>query len=78
MDCVINPAAYFAERLHKAIAGGGTDDETLIRIIVSRSEVDLGSIKREYERMYEKTLESAVKVGAAPRSRRCRYSALSI
>lgn len=66
MECVQNPAAYFAARLHKAIAGAGTDDETLIRIIVSRSEIDLGDIKREYERMYEKTLESAVKVRACP------------
>ncbi|KDR16053.1 annexin B10 isoform X1 [Zootermopsis nevadensis] len=61
VECVQSPPAFFAKRLHKAMAGGGTEDVDLIRIIVSRSEIDLESIKQEYERLYDKTLESAVR-----------------
>ncbi|KAH8421409.1 hypothetical protein KR009_006330, partial [Drosophila setifemur] len=62
VECVQSPAAFFANRLYKAMNGAGTDDATLIRIIVSRSEIDLETIKQEFERIYNRTLLSAVVV----------------
>jgi len=47
--------------------GAGTDDATLIRIIVSRSEIDLETIKQEFERIYNRTLHSAVVVSGSRR-----------
>lgn len=61
VECVQSPPGFFARRLFKAMDGMGTDDTTLIRIIVSRSEIDLGNVKREFERLYDRTLLSAVK-----------------
>lgn len=61
VECVQSQAAFFATRLFKAMDGMGTDDRTLIRIIVSRSEIDLENIKDEFERIYNRTLLSAVK-----------------
>ncbi|XP_073956401.1 annexin B10 isoform X5 [Choristoneura fumiferana] len=63
VECVENAPAWFAQRLRAAVEGAGTDDAALIRIIASRAEIDLGSIKREYERIYDKTLESDIKQG---------------
>ena len=41
VQCSRNPAEYFADRLWKSMKGAGTDDATLVRIVVSRSEVSV-------------------------------------
>ena len=38
------------------IQGGGTDDQTLIRVIISRSEIDLAAIREAFEATYGKPL----------------------
>ncbi|XP_062330784.1 annexin A11b isoform X1 [Osmerus eperlanus] len=56
VKCIRNTPAYFAERLHKAMQGAGTMDRTLIRIMVSRSEVDMLDIRQVYVQTYGKSL----------------------
>uniref|UniRef100_A0A671YT99 Annexin n=1 Tax=Sparus aurata TaxID=8175 RepID=A0A671YT99_SPAAU len=42
-------------------SGAGTDDETLIRVMVSRSEVDMMDIRAEFRRMFPSSLFSMIK-----------------
>ena len=53
---------FFAESLHNSMKGLGTDDATLLRIIVSRCDIDLEAIKTEYERLYGCCLQEDVRV----------------
>lgn len=61
VECVQMAPHFFAKRLHKAMEGVGTDDASLVRIIISRAEIDLQNIKDEFEQMYNKSLHSVVK-----------------
>ncbi|KAK4484102.1 hypothetical protein RD792_011322, partial [Penstemon davidsonii] len=60
LRCAENPGKYFAKVLHKAMKGIGTDDSTLTRVIVTRSEIDMQYIKAEYQKNYGKTLNDAI------------------
>ncbi|CAL8320925.1 unnamed protein product [Lota lota] len=60
VKCAWSKPAFFAEKLHKAMAGLGTCENTLIRVLVSRSEVDLKKIIAEFKLMYGKTLQQCI------------------
>jgi hypothetical protein len=55
------PSEYFATRVHDAVKGLGTKDHLLIRVIVSRSEIDLPQIKQYYRQLFGKDLYEDVK-----------------
>ncbi|XP_072045541.1 annexin A13-like [Amphiura filiformis] len=54
-------AVYFADKLHEAMSGMGTDDETLQRIIITHCEVDMLEIKEAYRNKYSKTLGNMIR-----------------
>nr|CAI9706577.1 unnamed protein product [Rangifer tarandus platyrhynchus] len=61
VKCMRNKSAYFAERLYKSMKGLGTDDDTLIRVMVSRAEIDMLDIRANFKRLYGKSLYSFIK-----------------
>ncbi|KAJ8011154.1 hypothetical protein DPEC_G00055230 [Dallia pectoralis] len=58
--CAKNPQLFFARRLNAAMKGAGTDEDTLIRVIVGRSEFDLETIKEMYLEKYDVPLKDAL------------------
>jgi len=57
----LSPSEYFATRIHDAIKGWGTKDHLLIRILVSRDEIDMTQIKQYYKQTYGKDMVTDVK-----------------
>lgn len=62
VKCVKNRAGFFAEQLYKSMKGMGTQDRRLIRLVVTRSEVDMREIKQAFLEQYNKTLEDFITV----------------
>ncbi|KAK3592742.1 hypothetical protein CHS0354_016498 [Potamilus streckersoni] len=58
--CVRNKFAHFARQLQKTMKGLGTDDDTLIRVVVSRCEIDMVQIKEEFQKLTSQTLEQFI------------------
>ncbi|MEE6459377.1 hypothetical protein FKM82_000613 [Ascaphus truei] len=60
VKCSGSRPAYFAEKFYLAMKGSGTRHKALIRLLVSRSEIDLKEIKAHYKRLYGKSLRQAI------------------
>ncbi|XP_031799386.1 annexin A3 [Sarcophilus harrisii] len=67
VNCVKNTAAFFAEKLYKALKATETDKWALDRIIVSRSENDLLDIQAAYKKQYGSSLHSDIKSNVSGR-----------
>ena len=59
--CSINPPEWFATRVRNSLEGAGTKDKQLIRIIVSRAEIDLRQIKQAYYKLYGRDMVTDIR-----------------
>ena len=57
---LLSPSEFFSDRIHKAIKSFLTKDNTLIRVLVSRDEVDIERIKKYYKQKYKEDLYTTV------------------
>jgi hypothetical protein len=61
VESIRDRGVYFAKQIQNATKGVGTKEKDLIRIIVSRCEVDMGDIKSDYKRLFGKSLYDELK-----------------
>ena len=55
------PSEYFATRVHDAIKGIGTKDHLLMRVLITRDEIDMPQIKECYKKLYGVSMIDAIK-----------------
>jgi len=58
---MMDPITYYSEVLFHSMKGIGTDDERLIRTVLSRCEIDLQTVKERFEKLHQRTLDKAIK-----------------
>ena len=58
---LLSPSEYFAELVRDAVKGLGTKDTTLLRIMVTRDEIDMPQIKQFYRQKYDKDMVEDIK-----------------
>ena len=57
----LSPSEYFATRVKEAIKGFGTSDHLLMRVLITRDEIDLPQIKQYFKQLYGKDMVEAIK-----------------
>nr|XP_020450804.1 annexin A5-like [Monopterus albus]XP_020450813.1 annexin A5-like [Monopterus albus] len=60
VKCARSIPGFFAESLYKSMRRAGTDDDTLMRIMVSRSEVDMLDIRAIFKKKYGASLYTTI------------------
>ncbi|XP_041977140.1 annexin B9-like isoform X2 [Aricia agestis] len=75
---VRNKPLFFAERLHKSMKGLGTNDRQLIRVMVTRCELDLGDIADTFQAKYGETLQSWIEGDCSGHYKKCLLGLLGL
>ncbi|KAL3825649.1 hypothetical protein ACJIZ3_021678 [Penstemon smallii] len=58
--CISSPPKYYAKALYECLKGTTIDDGGLVRIIVSRSDVDMDEIEKLFEKKYGMELKNVI------------------
>lgn len=77
VKCVKNRPGFFAEQLYKSMKGLGTEDDRLIRLVVTRSEVDMGEIKEVFQQQYGDSLENFISDDCSGHYKKCLLALVS-
>jgi len=56
-----DPEEFIVENIHEAIKGIGTDEQSLIGLLVGRSNEEMEAIRKEYFKKYNKALEEVLR-----------------
>jgi len=57
----LSPSEYFATRVKEAIKGFGTSDHLLMRVLITRDEIDMPQIKQYFKQLYGKDMIQEIK-----------------
>lgn len=57
---LLSPSEYFAYRINKAIKGFMTNNNILMRTLISRDEIDIDRIKKYYKQLYNQDLYTTI------------------
>ncbi|XP_077465978.1 annexin A5a [Stigmatopora argus] len=71
VKCARSIPSYFAESLYRSMRRAGTDDSTLVRVLVSRSEEDMLDIATCFQRKYGNSLYETVKEDTSGDYQKC-------